>query len=112
MALRALFLTALLGLSLLGATATRADDATLLLELKDHKFQPANPTVPAGTKVKVTVRNLDPTPAEFESQDFDAEKVIPPNGQITVIIGPLDPGTYDFYDEYHEQESTTQLTVK
>src|SRR5256885_3759204 len=94
------------------AAGASADDATLVLELKDHKFQPASPTVPANTRVKVTVKNLDATPAEFESRDFDVEKVIPPNGQITVNIGPLDPGTYDFFDEYHEQESTTQLTVK
>jgi hypothetical protein len=93
-------------------SGARADDAALVLELKDHKFTPASPAVPANTRIKVTVKNLDPTPAEFESQDFDAEKVIPPNGQITVNIGPLDPGTYDFYDEYHQQESTTQLTVK
>jgi len=92
--------------------AALADDATLVLEIKDHKFSPANPTIPANTRVKVTVKNLDPTPAEFESQDFDAEKVVPPNGQITLNIGPLDAGTYDFYDEYHQQQSTTQLTVK
>ena len=92
--------------------AAMADDATLVLELKDHKFSPENPTVPANTRIKVTVKNLDPTPAEFESEDFDAEKVIPPNGQIVVNIGPLDPGTYDFYDEFHQQESTTQLTVE
>jgi hypothetical protein len=92
--------------------AALADDATLVLELKDHKFNPGNPTIPANTRVKVTVKNLDPTPAEFESQDFDAEKVVPGNGQVTVNIGPLDPGSYDFYDEYHQQESTTQLTVQ
>jgi hypothetical protein len=93
-------------------TAALADDATLVLELKDHKFSPADPTVPANTRIKVTVKNLDATPAEFESQDFDAEKVVPGGGQITVNIGPLDPGTYDFYDEYHQQESTTQLTAQ
>jgi len=92
--------------------AALADDATLVLELKDHKFNPANPTIPANTRVKVTVKNLDPTPAEFESQDFDAEKVVPGNSEITVNIGPLDPGTYDFYDEYHQQETTTTLTVQ
>jgi len=92
--------------------AALADDPTLVLELKDHKFNPANPTVPANTRIKVTVKNLDSTPAEFESRDFDAEKVIPGNGEITVNIGPLDAGTYDFFDEYHEQDSTTQLTVK
>ncbi len=94
------------------APAASADDATLVLELKDHKFSPANPTIPANTRVKVTVKNLDPTPAEFESKDFDAEKVVPGNSQITVNIGPLDAGSYDFFDEYHQQESTTQLTVQ
>jgi hypothetical protein len=104
---------ATLALALLAfGPAALADDATLVLELKDHKFSPANPTVPANTRIKVTVKNLDPTPAEFESQDFDAEKVVPGGGEITVNIGPLDPGAYDFYDEYHQQESTTQLTVQ
>jgi hypothetical protein len=92
--------------------AALADDASLVLELKDHKFSPANPTVPANTRIKVTVKNRDATPAEFESKDFDAEKVVPGGGEITVNIGPLDPGTYDFFDEYHQQESTTQLTVQ
>ena len=103
----------ILSLALLAfGTAALADDATLVLELKDHKFSPLNPSVPANTRIKVTVKNLDATPAEFESQDFDAEKVVPGGGEITVNIGPLDPGTYDFYDEYHQQESTTQLTVQ
>jgi hypothetical protein len=104
---------AILSLTLLGFEhAALADDATLVLELKDHKFSPANPTVPANTRITLTVKNLDPTPAEFESQDFDAEKVVPGGGEITVNIGPLDPGSYDFFDEYHQQESTTQLTVQ
>ena len=93
-------------------TGARADDPALTIELKDHKFQPANPTIPANTKVKLTVKNLDATPAEFESGDFDVEKVIPGNSEITVNIGPLEAGTYEFYDEYHEDESTTNLVVQ
>jgi len=103
-----------LSLAAISAPATRApaDDPALTLELKDHKFQPANPTIPADTKVKLTVRNLDATPAEFESEDFDVEKVIPGNSEITVNIGPLKAGTYEFYDEYHEDESTANLVVQ
>ena len=93
-------------------TGASADDPALTLELKDHKFQPANPTIPADTKVKLTVKNLDATPAEFESEDFDVEKVVPGNSEITVNIGPLKAGTYEFYDEYHEDESTTKLMVQ
>ena len=82
------------------------------LTLKDHKFSPAELTIPAGKKVKVTVKNLDSTPAEFESDDFKAEKVIPAGKQVDVLIGPLKAGTYEFHDEYHEAESKTHLTVK
>jgi hypothetical protein len=106
--------TSVLSLAAVSVPAPRAlaDDPTLTLELKDHKFRPANPTIPANTKVKLTVKNLDATPAEFESEDFDVEKVIPGNGDITVNIGPLEAGTYQFYDEYHEDESTTNLVVQ
>jgi hypothetical protein len=104
----------LLSLATICAPLTRAqaDDPALILELKDHKFQPANPTIPANTKVKLTVKNLDATPAEFESEDFDVEKVIPGNSEITVNLGPLEAGTYEFYDEYHEDESTASLVVQ
>jgi plastocyanin len=89
-----------------------AAEESYSLTLKDHKFAPADLTIPAGKKVKVTVKNLDSTPAEFESDDFKAEKVIPAGKQVDVFIGPLKAGTYEFHDEYHEAESKTHLTVK
>ena len=89
-----------------------AADATLALTLKNHKFTPAEPTIPANTKVTVTVKNLDATPAEFESDDFKAEKVVPAGKQITLVIGPLKAGKYEFHDEYHEAVSKTHLIVK
>ncbi len=106
--------TGLLSLAVIAVPAIRAhaDDPALTLELKDHKFQPATPTIPAYTEVKLTVKNLDATPAEFESEDFDVEKVIPGNSEITVNVGPLEAGTYEFYDEYHEDESTANLVVQ
>lgn len=89
-----------------------AAEESYSLTLKEHKFSPTDLTIPAGKKVKVTVKNLDSTPAEFESDDFKAEKVIPAGKQVDVFIGPLKAGTYEFHDEYHEAESKTHLTVK
>lgn len=89
-----------------------ATEETYSLTLKDHKFSPADLTIPAGKKVKVAVKNLDSTPAEFESDDFKAEKVIPAGKHVDIFIGPLKAGTYEFHDEYHEAESKTHLTVK
>ncbi|MCU9952433.1 MULTISPECIES: cupredoxin domain-containing protein [Burkholderia] len=99
---------------LLGASAATAfaaaDDVNLTL--KDHKFSPEGVTIPAGKKVKFVVKNLDATPAEFESDDFKAEKVIPAGKSAEILVGPLKAGTYEFHDEYHEAQSKTHLTVK
>ncbi|MFC5519964.1 cupredoxin domain-containing protein [Polaromonas jejuensis] len=103
--------TLILG-SLLAAAAGWAADTTFNLSLKDHKFTPAELTIPANTKVKLVVKNLDATPAEFESDDFKAEKVIPPGKEATLFIGPLKPGKYEFHDEYHEAVSKTYLIAK
>ena len=80
--------------------------------MHDHHFSPAEPTIPANTRVRLVVKNLDPTPAEFESDDFKAEKVVPPGREVSLTIGPLKPGSYEFHDEYHEDESKSRLTAK
>ena len=49
---------------------------------------------------------------QIESDDFKAEKVIPAGREISLTIGPLKPGTYEFHDEYHEKESKSRLIVK
>jgi hypothetical protein len=46
--------------------------------------------------------NSDDTPEEFESNSLKVEKVIPGGSKATVRIGPLKPGRYDFFGEFHE----------
>jgi plastocyanin len=104
----------LLGLALLAAVGiispVRADDFSLTI--KDHRFEPAKLEVPAGKDLTLKVTNQDATAEEFESDDFDAEKVIA-GGQTAVIkIGPLDPGRYEFYGEYHEDSAKGALVTK
>lgn len=106
------FISLALALVTTHASHALAAEESYGLTLKDHKFSPADLTIPAGKKVKVSVKNLDSTPAEFESDDFKAEKVIPAGKQVDIAIGPLKAGTYEFHDEYHEAESKTHLTVK
>lgn len=89
-----------------------ADDTSFSLTLKDHRFAPSELTIPANTRVRLTVQNLDPTPAEFESDDFKAEKLLPSGREVSFTIGPLKPGTYEFHDEYHEAASKSRLIVK
>ena len=94
-----------------GGSASAAD-TPVALTLKDHHFDPAEVTVPAGTRLKVTVKNLDATAAEFESDDFRAEKIIPGEQEATFYVAPLNPGTYEFHDEYHEDESKSKLIAR
>ena len=81
------------------------------LVLKNHKFEPATLKVPANTKFKVLVTNHNAMPSEFESTDFNREKIVLPNSTITVFIGPLDKGSYKFYDDFH-QATTGKLVVE
>lgn len=97
------------GFSSLGA---RAADDTFTLTIKDHRFDPSELNVPAGKKLKLVVKNFDPTPEEFESHDLKREKVIAGKGQATITIGPLKPGTYKFVGEYHETTAQGQIVAK
>ena len=110
--LRSLALALAFGLSAGLATAARAEDTAFTLEIKDHKFQPAELTVPAGKKVKLTVKNLDSSPEEFESKSLRVEKVIPGGKEGSVFIGPLKPGRYTFVGEFHEKTAKGVIVVQ
>ena len=87
-----------------------AEDYTLTI--KDHAFSPAELSVPAGQKFKLTVKNMDTTPAEFESHDLKREKVIAPGASVVIPLGPLKAGSYSFVEEYHEDVAKGTLTAK
>ena len=71
------------------------------LTIKNNQFSPAELKVPAGQKIKLTVINQDNTPEEFESNSLNREKVIAGNSKANIYIGPLAPGKYKFFGEFH-----------
>ena len=85
---------------------------TYTLVLKDHSFEPRTLEVPAGQKFTLIVKNQDGTPAEFESDDFKREKIIPGNSEAKINVGPLKPGSYSFFDEFHQDKANGTLIVK
>lgn len=94
---------AALAVAALSFTATAsAAEHELLLVIKNHRFEPAEPKVPAGQRIKLTVHNQDTTPEEFESHSLNREKIIPAGAKVTIFVGPLKPGRYGFVGEYHE----------
>ena len=82
----------------------RADDSGTVITIEGGKFVPSDVTVPANTRVKLIVRNQDQSMSEFESVDLHREKTVTPGGQILVFVGPLSPGSYEFFDDFHPQD--------
>jgi plastocyanin len=88
----------------LSAASARGDEAvTLSLTIKDHQFEPAEVHAPPGKPIVFTVKNLGTIAAEFESSELHVEKVIPPGRDATVRVRPLEPGRYNFFDDFHRQ---------
>jgi plastocyanin len=101
-----------LAVILVSTLANAADIPVVELTIQDHRFTPAEVTVPAGTKVKLQVSNRDASPEEFESHELNREKVIPGGQQAVIFIGPLKPGKYPFFGEYHEDTAKGVIIVK
>ena len=79
--------------------------------IKNHQFNPPQLTIPANQKIQITVDNQDPTAEEFESFDLGREQVVEGNKRIIVFIGPLKPGTYKYWADYH-QDSKGAILAK
>ena len=88
-------------LVLVFALPALAEDPKFEIAIRDHQFVPAEVAVPANVKVELTIRNEQSTPAEFESKSLRREKVVAPGSSATVFVGPLKPGRYEFFDEFH-----------
>jgi plastocyanin len=98
-------------LALSGALPATAAEP-VVLTLKDHQFQPAEIEVPAGEKFKLLVKNEDSTPEEFESKALKVEKIVAGHGKITLNLGPLPAGSYEFVGEFHEAAAKGRIVAK
>lgn len=109
MARRALLLA---GLALLAAGPARAQEAAYTLTIAGNRFDKAELVVPANKRIVLVVKNTDKTPEEFESNDLRVEKVIAPGKEIRLTVGPLEPGRYYFFGDYHEATANGYLVAK
>lgn len=82
------------------------------IEIREHLFYPPEVVIPADTKVKLLVKNLDPTPEEFESYELNREKVISGNSQAVIFIGPLPAGEYPFFGEFYPKTAQGKVRVE
>ena len=89
----------------------QADDLPVLV-FKQHRFVPDRIEVPAGVKFQLKVQNTDDTADEFESVELNREKLVAPGKTITVFLGPLDPGEYKFFGDFHQDTAQGVLVAK
>ena len=92
--------------------AALADEPEYTLVIENHKFIPAEITIPANTKVKFIIENKDPGAEEFDSRALNREKVILGKNHGSVFIGPLAPGRYAFQGEYHAETAQGFVIAK
>ena len=107
---RFLLTVALLVASVASLEAAPVQEYTLTI--RNHRFVPAEITVPAKTKVKLIIINEDASPEEFESHELNREKIVTGKGRITVFIGPLKPRRYPFFGEFHADTAKGVVLVK
>ncbi|MHB1941576.1 MAG: cupredoxin domain-containing protein [Acidiferrobacteraceae bacterium] len=79
---------------------------------ENGRFVPMTLTLPAGQKVKLVVHNRGPAPEEFESTDLNQEQVVVPGASVTLYIGPLQPGRYDFFNDFQSKTVRGHIIVK
>jgi plastocyanin len=88
----------------LSAAVARGDEPVKLsITIKDRQFEPAEVKAPAGKPIAIAVKNLNTIAAEFESGPLHVEKVIPPGGEAIVHVRALEPGRYNFFDDFHRE---------
>jgi len=84
----------------------------IVIKIKNHRFEPDIINVPADTKFKITVENLDNTIEEFESDDLKKEKLIGAGKKISLQISPIKAGEYKFYGDFHQKTAQGKIIAK
>jgi plastocyanin len=108
-----LLFVVLLWLGLGWGTGAQAQELpTYQVVAKDGRFSPERIEVPAGKRIKLTIRNEGSGPIEFENLDLRVEKVLAPGGTSFVVTPPLKPGAHTFIDEFHPESGSVLLIAK
>ncbi len=108
---RTVAVAAVLVALVLSAPPASADDPPMLV-FRNHRFEPSRIEVPAHLKFRLQVKNTDNTADEFESVDLNREKLVAPGQTITVFLGPLEPGEYKFFGDFHQDTAQGVLVAK
>lgn len=97
--------TLLLGLALAPAARLAAAPPAPLprftVEVTDGVFSPKRLEIPARQRVRIDLINHGPGPLEFENDEMHIEKVLSAGASSFIVLPPLQPGRYEFIDEFN-----------
>lgn len=96
------------------ATGNACADGLYVVELvaRDGRFHPSELVVPPAHRFKIAIHNAGDSPIEFESLSLRKEKVLGPGARSFVVIAPLRPGSYEFFDEFHPDTGRGRVIVR
>ena len=94
------------------AVGARGDDIVFELRFENRRFTPQTITVPANRQFKIKIVNASKEAMEFESFKLNREKVVGADETITIAVPGLKPGSYDFYDDFHQDVPAGEIIAK
>ena len=94
------------------AAGARGDDIVFELRFENHRFTPQTITVPANQPLRIKIINASKETIEFESFKLNREKVVGPGETIIIRLPALSPGSYDFYDDFHQDVPGGEIIAK
>jgi len=109
---RNIFIFSVLSSLSLGQANEGPSAKPLEIDLSNHKFSPQVLPVPAGRPLQIRVVNLSKETIEFESFSLNREKVVEPGKSITVRLPALKAGSYDFFDDFHQDVPEGAIVAK
>ena len=90
----------------------RGDDTVIEVRFENRRFTPQTITVPANQALTLRITNVSKEPIEFESFKLNREKVVGPGETVVVRLPALRPGSYDFYDDFHQDVPAGSIIAK
>ena len=93
-------------------SAQAQEVVTIDISIKNHRFQPAEIRARADVPIRLQIKNLDATPAEFESAALRVEKVIAGNSDGVINLSSLKPGRYEFFDDFNKATAHGALIIQ
>jgi hypothetical protein len=95
-----------------GAAALAEEDPVFTIKFADGKIDPPVVEVPANRRFKLVLQNEGTTPVEFESNELRREKVLGAGTSSFIVIKRLDPGEYQFFDDFHLDTPPAKLIAR